>query len=264
MDAPAATTVPFRFNRLLPYWAVLQTDLGQTVRSWVYRLWVLMMGLAALGYVLYKLGAAKAGEFQTTAVQTDDLLRALAIGSLSLISLIAVSSISSERGTVADSILSRGISRHQYFLAKWHARMIVILTTFVGVATGVLLAYHLLFTESATGSSANVTFWGGVAGIMLLTAVLAVVVSWGVTIGALSSGTVIGITLFWIAIFSAMLVLSRLPNEYPNLRWMIDGLRNVLRGSYATSEVTQFVMASAVLATIGALIGLIGFARRDV
>ena len=57
---------------------------------------------------------------------------------------------------------------------------------------------------------------------------------------------------------------SRLPNEYPNLRWMIDGLRNVLRGSYATSEVTQFVFASAVLASIGALIGLIGFARRDV
>ncbi len=264
MDAPAATAVPFRFNRLLPYWAVLQTDLGQTVRSWVYRLWVLMMGLAALGYVLYKLGAAKAGAFKTTAVQTDDLLRALAVGSLSLISLIAVSSISSERGTVADSILSRGISRHQYFLAKWHARMIVILTTFVSVATGVLLAYHLLFTESATGSSANVTFWGGVAAIMLLTAVLAVVVSWGVTIGALSNGTIIGITLFWIAIFSAMLIISQLPDEYPNLRWMTDGLRNVLRGTYAAADVTQFVVASAVLASIGALIGLIGFARRDV
>jgi len=61
-----------------------------------------------------------------------------------------------------------------------------------------------------------------------------------------------------------MLVISQLPDEYPNLRWMIDGLRNVLHGSDATTEVTQFVVASVVLASIGALIGLIGFARSDV
>ena len=41
MDA-ATTPTPVRFNRLLPYWAVLQTDLRQTARSWVYRLWVLV------------------------------------------------------------------------------------------------------------------------------------------------------------------------------------------------------------------------------
>ena len=41
MDAsPPVVTV--RFNRFLPYWAVFQTDLRQTARSWVYRLWVLM------------------------------------------------------------------------------------------------------------------------------------------------------------------------------------------------------------------------------
>ena len=32
--------VTLRFNKFLPYWAVLQTDLKQTLHSWVYRLWV--------------------------------------------------------------------------------------------------------------------------------------------------------------------------------------------------------------------------------
>jgi ABC-type transport system involved in multi-copper enzyme maturation permease subunit len=263
MDA-AATAVRFRVSRLLPYWAVLQTDVGQTARSWVYRLWVLMMLAAAGGYVLFKLGAAKAGEFQPASVQTDDLLRALAVGSLSLISLLAVSAISSERGSIADAVLSRGISRHQYFLAKWHARVAVILATFVGLAAGILVAYALLFTEAVQGSGSNLTLAGGVAGVALLAAVLAVVVSWGVAIGALASGTVIGITVFWIAIFGGLLTASRLPADYPNLKWMTDGLRNVLRGSYSPADVGQFVLAAAVLAAAGAAVGLVGFARRDV
>lgn len=263
MDA-AATAVPFRFNRFLPYWAVLQTDLGQTLRSWVYRLWLIMMGLAAVGYVLFKLGAANAGEYQSVAAQSDDLLRALAIGSLSLISLLAVSSISSERGTIADSVLSRGISRYQYFLAKWHARLVIVIATFVTVATLVLIAYAMLFTAATNGSGANVTFWGGVSAVAMLAAVLAVVVSWGVAIGAVSNGTVIGITVFWIVIFGSMAGLSRLPSDYPNLKWLMDGLRNVLRGGINSLDVTQFLLASIVLAAAGAFVGLGVFARRDV
>ena len=55
MDAsPPVVTV--RFNKFLPHWAVFQTDLRQTLRSWVYRLWVLMTVLAATGLLLYKVG----------------------------------------------------------------------------------------------------------------------------------------------------------------------------------------------------------------
>ena len=46
MDAPVATSSP-KYIRLLPYWAVLQTDLRQTLRG-VYDLQALgrMMGAA--------------------------------------------------------------------------------------------------------------------------------------------------------------------------------------------------------------------------
>ena len=56
MPTPAVVTL--RFNKFLPYWAVLQTDLRQTLRSWVYRLWVLMSVLAAGGFLLYRVGLA--------------------------------------------------------------------------------------------------------------------------------------------------------------------------------------------------------------
>ena len=119
---------------------MFQTDLRQTARSWVYRLWVLMTVLAAAGLLLYRVGLHKeAGIFQSAAAQCGDLFRLMVVGSLALVVVLAVSAISSERGTVADSVLSRGISRHQYFLAKWHARLVVVTATFAVLAFGVLL-----------------------------------------------------------------------------------------------------------------------------
>ena len=41
MDATAPTK-PAKINRWLPYWAVFQADLRQTLTSWVYRVWVLV------------------------------------------------------------------------------------------------------------------------------------------------------------------------------------------------------------------------------
>jgi hypothetical protein len=259
----AAATI--RYNRLLPYWAVLQTDLRQTARSWVYRTWVLLLVVAACGYVLFKLGAAKkAGDFQPASVQTGDLLRALVVGSLSLVSLIAVSGVGAERGTIADSVLSRGISRYQYFLAKWHARLGVTVGTFVLLAAGVLATYAVLFTETLTGGGTNLTFLGGTLGVLVLAAGLAVVVSWGVTIGALANGTVTGITLFWVVLFGGLLVLSQLPNTYPTPERMLDELKRVLSGTADGSAVSEFVLGSVALSAAAGVIGLVGFARRDV
>src|SRR5687767_14591628 len=187
---PAVVTL--RFNKFLPYWAVLQTDLRQTVRSWVYRLWVLMTVLAAGGFLLYRVGLHKeAGILQSAAGQSGDLFRIVVVGSLALVVVLAVSEVGAERGTVADSVLSRGISRHQYFLAKWHARLVVVGLTFTVLAAAVLAASYFLFKSDA---ESDLLFVGGLAAVVAVTAVLAVIVSWGVTIGALTNGTVLGIT----------------------------------------------------------------------
>jgi hypothetical protein len=129
------------------------------MRSWVYRLWVLMILAAAAGSIVYKVGVHReAGIVQAASVQTGDLLRGLVAVSLALVALLAVGSVSSERSTAADAILSRGISRHQYFLAKWHARLVVVLATFAVLAGAVLTAHHFLFDP-------DLTLAGGLAAI---------------------------------------------------------------------------------------------------
>ena len=255
------TTTPertIRLNPFLPYWAVLQTDLRQTLQSWVYRLWVLMSVLAAGGYVLYKVGVHReAGIVQAASLQTENLLRGLVVGGLGLVALLAVSSISSERSSVADAILSRGISRHQYFLAKWHARLVVVLCTFTFLATGILVVHHFMFDP-------DLTLLGGLVAIGLVVAVLTVVISWGVTIGSLSSGTVIGITLFWLLLYGGIVLLSLLPEPYLTPDRMLSRLHYVLRGQYDPEIVTQIALLALGLSTVAVVIGMIGFSRKDV
>src|SRR5207302_9051841 len=114
MDAPAIIPMP-RYIPWLPYWAVLQTDLRQTVRGWVWRTWLLSSLLAAIGYLLYRLGIYReAGIVQHASNVTGDLLRWPLFGTALLVVVLAVSAMTAERGTLADSILSRGISRRQY------------------------------------------------------------------------------------------------------------------------------------------------------
>jgi len=251
-----------RFNKFLPYWAVLQTDLRQTVRSWVYRLWVIMTVVAAAGFLLYRVGLHReAGIIQSAAVQCGDLFRMMVVSSLALVVVLAVSAISAEKGTVADSVLSRGISRYQYFLAKWHARLVVVTFTFSLLAIGVLLGGYFLFRADA---ESDLSLVGGLAAVIAVTAVLAVIVSWGVVIGALSNGTVLGITVFWLLLYGTGFLLSLLPEPWPSPDRELSRLKYVLRGQFNETLFGNVLLVSLIMSLAASVVGLIGFNRRDV
>lgn len=255
MDAPTGTT-KIRFNRLLPYWAVLQTDLRQTLRSWVYRLWVIMAVIASGTSLIYKIGEHKWIN-QTASAHSGNVLRGLVIGSLGLIALLAVSGVGGERATVADAILSRGISRHQYFLAKWHSRTAVVLVTFFVLSLGVLAAHHYLLDP-------NLSLTGGLIAVGTVAAALTVIVSWGVTIGALANGTVMGITVFWVVLYGGIVGLSMLPDSYPTPDALLAKLKPVLEGKYNADQFTQMLMGAGGLSAAAAVVGMVGFSRKDV
>src|SRR4051794_16808985 len=105
---------PVEIRRWLPYWAVFQADVRQTMRSWVYRVWVIASFLAVSGYLVYRYAPLReAGIIQTASAYVSDLLRWTVLVSAALVVVLTAGCISSERGTMADSVLSRGISRYQ-------------------------------------------------------------------------------------------------------------------------------------------------------
>ncbi len=208
MNSPVPVS-KLRINRWLPYWAVFQADVRQTLHSWVYRAWVLVSILSIAGYLLYRVGVYReAGIIQHASTLISDLLRWCMFGSVTLIIVLTAGSISAERGTMADSVLSRGISRYQYFLGKWHARLAIVLGTFLVVGLAAVLCSFFLLHE-------DLSFGGSLVALLTVTALLSVVISGGVTVSAVFNSTLLAIAILWITLYGAGFALSLLPAHYP-------------------------------------------------
>ncbi len=251
---------PIRFNRWLPYWAVFQADVGQTMRSWVYRVWVFVTVLAAAGYLLYRLGVYReAGIHQAASKYLGDLLEWTVLGSIALIVVLTGGSISAERGTLADSILCRGISRYQYFLGKWHARLVTVLCTYFAVVGVALIACLFLLPED------RLTFDGSLVGLAVVAGLLVAVITCGVTVSAMVNNTLLGVAVLWLVLYGGGFALSLLPpGTVPSPEKALQRLPYVLKGHYVLDSCGQLIGWSLALSVVVAIVGMISFSRRDV
>ena len=246
-------TKPVKINRWLPYWAVLQADVRLTVRSWIYRTWVLVTVLAVVGYLIYHVGIYQgAGIVQQASKLIGDLLRWTMLGSITLIIALTAGCISSERGTMADSVLSRGISRYQYFMGKWHARLATVMFTFLTMGAATLLASYLLLHE-------DMKFLGCLVALVTVAALLLAIVSGGVMVSAIVNSTALGVAIMMLAVYGSWLAMSFLPTYFPS-----PNLAYTLKGYYDLQLVSRLAGWSACASLVMAIIGLLYFARRDV
>ncbi|MGF1578919.1 MAG: ABC transporter permease [Gemmataceae bacterium] len=253
------TPKPIRFNRVLPYLAVLQADLHQTLLSWVYRVWVLLSVVVAVGYFLYRVGAYReAGMIQTTGEVMSDLVRWVVLGSVTLIIVLTAGCISSERGTLADSVLSRGVSRHQYFLAKWHSRLLSVLGTFFLIGSLVLLGSFYVLRDG------KLTLAGSVLALAQVGALLIVVVTASVTVSAIVNSTLLGVAMVWMLLYGVGFGLSFLPETFPSPDRTLGGLSEVLKGTQDWKMITEFFVWTTGVSLLLAVGGLSYFSQRDV
>ncbi len=257
MNTPLPIT-KLKINRWLPYWAVFQADVRQTLQSWVYRAWVAVAVLSIVGYLLYRVGVYReAGIVQHASTLISDLLRWCMFGSVTLIIVLTAGSISVERGTMADSVLSRGISRYQYFLGKWHARLASVLGTFLAIGLAAVIASFFLLHE-------DLEFGGSLAALLTVAAFLGVVISGGVAVSAVFNSTLVAIAVLWITLYGVGFVLSLLPAHYPSPYRAIYNLPLILRGQYSLAALFRLIGWSALASCGFALCGLGYFSRRDV
>lgn len=261
MDAPASTAKSIRasVNRFLPYWAVFQADLRQTLANWIYRLWVLLTLATAGGYLLYRYGAKEVAGIVTPAPELiSQLLKWIVHGSITLIVILTAGTICGERGTMADSILSRGISRHQYFLGKWHARLTAVLVTFFLLGLAALVAsFFLLHGET-------LHLGGSLMALATVAAMLAVVITCGVTASAVANSSVVSISVVWLLLYGGGFALSLLPASFPAPDRILQNLPNILRGHYDVQVIGRVIAWSLAASLAVALFGMISFSRRDV
>jgi ABC-2 type transport system permease protein len=254
----AVATKPVRIVRWLPYFAVLQADMHQTMRSWVYRTWVLISLLGAVGYLLYRFGLAnEARIIQPASDWISDLLLWMLFESVTLIVVLAAGSISSERGTIADSILSRGISRRQYYLGKLHARLITVLVTFYMQGLLIVAAGCFFLHEDHS-------IGGCMIAISTIAALLVFVVCCGVAVSAAIDTTVVGIAFVWLVVYGAGFLVSLVPGHFPEIFGWLHNMPHLVRGMYNLQDQLRLIAGMLVAAVVVAIIGMVHFSRRDV
>jgi ABC-2 type transport system permease protein len=254
----AAATKPVAFNRWLPYWAVFQADVHQTLLSWVYRTWVLLSLLATAGYLLYRYAPYhEAGLIQSAAGYLSDLLRWTLLGSAALVIVLTGGSISSERGTVADSVLSRGISRYQYFMGKWHARLAAVLVTYL-ILGAIALIGSLVFLHE------DLNLIGSAVALLTVAALLGAVISCGVAVSAVANSTVAGIAVLWLLLYGGGFALSLLPAPFPAPDRVLHSLPDIVRGNYHFAALGRLITWCVGVSCGAAVLGMAYFGRRDV
>jgi ABC-type transport system involved in multi-copper enzyme maturation permease subunit len=255
----AAVSTPVKINRFLPYWAVFQADFKATLNSWIYRVWVLLSMGVAVGYLLYRFGAKQvSGIIQSAPDAIGDLLHWVVYGSITLIIALTAGAICSERGTMADSVLSRGISRYQYFLGKWHSRLALVLATYFIQGLLVLVCGNfMLHSESLTIS-------GGAVALFTVASLLTFVVTFGVSVSAMSSNTLVSIAVVWMTLYGGGFIMSQVPNVFPSPEHALQNLPMVLKGYYDWNVLSRLISTSLGISIGTALFGMFYFSRRDV
>jgi ABC-2 type transport system permease protein len=259
MDAPATTAPAFRVNHFLPYAAVFSADMRQVLRSWIYRLWAFLSVAAVAGYLLYRFGAKNVGGIVQPAPELiHDLITWIIWGSVTLIIVLTAGAISGESDTFGDAVLCRGISRRQYFLGKWHARLVVVLGTYMTLTCLTLLAAVLLLHSETLSVS------GCFAAMIVVASLLVMIVTCSVTASALSNTTIVAITVVWMALYGVGFLLSLLPGEYPSPDRALQSLPHILRGTFDWHHISRIVSGALSVSLLMAVVGMFGFSRKDV
>jgi ABC-type transport system involved in multi-copper enzyme maturation permease subunit len=257
MDTPAASQ-PLRYNRWLPYWAVLQMDIRQTLRSWVFRVWALTTVVLSFGYLLHRTAIHyQAGIIQSASSLMGELLQFALLVGTSLVIVLTAGTISSERGIVADSVLSRGISRYQYFLGKWHARLVTTIGSFLLIGLAVLVTSCFLLEM-------DLSIVGSLIAMLVVAGVLALVVSCGVTMSSLCNSAVLAIAILWLGIYSLGVGLALLGYGQLNPMRLLALIQGLVQGKYDLEMQGELLGWCALASMIAAMVGLVHFSRRDV
>jgi ABC-type transport system involved in multi-copper enzyme maturation permease subunit len=154
----------------MPFLAILRYDLKTLMGSWMVRLWLAGTALLTLLILLVNWGS-----LQTSLLIATLLFPYLILPWFLVVMVLGVEPVAGSRVEVlADGILSRPITRYEYLLAVWAARVALVLGGFLLVMVPAVI---LVATAHRRAPEDHVTLYGVVASLGVVGLVLTLQVS---------------------------------------------------------------------------------------
>jgi hypothetical protein len=110
----------------------------------------------------------------------------------------------------------------------------------------------------------DVTWDGSLVALAVLGVILMVVATVGVTVGALTTNPVFGVSLLWVVLCAGGFLLSFLPKTYPTPDRVLAKLPQILQGMYDVHALGRMSGYALGGAAVVAFFGMVSFSRSDV
>ena len=229
--------------------AVLQADLIDLTHSWVMRIWLLLMGFLVVVTVANALSEGAAAEALSGLIGSFPLIWSIPI------IIVSSGAVSSEAGVVADSILSKAITRYEYILAKMASRLIANIGLYLVIVAPA--AYIIL--QNVEGLDGNGIIWA----ILTIGMFIALVTNLAVAFSTLFNRTLVAMIVTWVLWYAAGGIFSLLQSDYLSPIRIIENLPDVLQGTYQTSDQLRILAGFGIPALVVVLAASLYFARKD-
>lgn len=244
MDFPAYSTMPF--------WAILETDFRAMLRTWLVRIWAVLVAGQTLFTIALSLG--------NSTPAADGLAGVLAVFPLvwsTFVILFCGGAVASESGVVADSILSKAVTRSQYLGAKLASRLLLVLVIFLAAT----LPAALIIGQNATGT---VDTAGVVWAFVLVASMLMLLTSLTVAFSTLFDRTLVAVGVVWFLWYMAGGLTSLFDADFLSPIGIVDALPAVIAGDYRMAELWPSVAGFIGMGLAAVGLTLAYFGHKDV
>jgi ABC-type transport system involved in multi-copper enzyme maturation permease subunit len=188
-------------TRMMPYLALLRHDLRTLWGSRLVRLW-----LVATVVLTFMLEGSNWSKFQDAPLIASLLFPYLVFPWFFVVVVLGVSPVSGSRAeALADGILSRPVSRCEYLLATWSARVVLVLSVYLVVIVPAIVVIAL---AKRPVPKDTVTVYGSISALGVVGLVLTFLVSLGFLVGTLLRKPLLAVVVLIFVWYPISLILS--------------------------------------------------------
>lgn len=213
----------------MPFLAIFRYDLRTLTSSWLVRLW-----LAGSVLLTLLLAAVWWPQLKTAELITTLLIPYLVGPWFLVVVVLGADPVSAARTeALADGILSRPITRYEYLLASWAARLAVVLGCYLLVIVPAVVWVTLAQRRVAADT---VTVYGIIASLAVVGLVLTFLVSLAYLLGTLFRRPLLAIVVALFIWFPSNLILSTLSLEAFSTLSLSKALPTLFRTPWRTEK----------------------------
>lgn len=233
---------------------LLRYELGQLSRSWIVRVWVLLLVLPAI----FLVGVAANGSEVQRASEALALYQYAILAPLSwlAVSIFSASAISGEAGVMADAVLSKSVNRSEYLWAKIASRIGI--TVLVYAVVTIPLAY--LLTRYAV---ADTTGGGLLSGGLMVGVLVAFLAALGILVSTLFRNVQLAILSVMVAVLFSGAVLQFLGLDWMSTTAILNSLPATFRGETSLATTVRVLVMFGGLSVAAVTAALWFFRTKD-